>query len=52
MTFDPKALLVLVAFFLLMLMALSSGSAWFHLAEAVVTVLIVLNLFTLSRASR
>jgi hypothetical protein len=50
--FNPKAILVLVAFCLLLLLALSSGSAWIHGGEAIVTVLILLNLFGFAGASR
>ena len=44
MRFNPLALLVLVGFFALLAMALSSGSATMHLAEAGVTVLIAIGL--------
>jgi hypothetical protein len=50
--FHPKAILVLAAFCLLLLLALSSGSAWIHAGEAVVTVLILLNLFGFAGTSR
>jgi hypothetical protein len=44
MRFSPSAFLVLVAFFVLLTLALTSGSATFHIAEAVVTVLIAIGL--------
>ena len=44
MRISPSAFLVLVAFFVLLTLALSSGSATFHIAEAVVTVLIAVGL--------
>ena len=44
MRFNPWALLVFVAFCVLLTMALSSGSATLHIAEAVVTVIIVIGL--------
>lgn len=44
MRFSPLAFLVLVAFFVLLTMALSSGSATTHIAEAVVTVIIAIGL--------
>jgi hypothetical protein len=44
MRFSPLAFLVLVAFCVLLTMALSSGSATMHIAEAVVTVLIAIGL--------
>ena len=44
MRFSPLAFLVLITFFVLLMVALSSGSATFHLAEAIVTVLIVIGL--------
>ena len=40
MHFSLNALLVLVAFWVLLMLALSSGSAAIHVGEAVVTVLI------------
>jgi hypothetical protein len=44
MRFSPWALLVFVTFFALLMFALSSGSATFHVAEAVVTVLIAIGI--------
>jgi hypothetical protein len=44
MRVNPTALLVFVLFCLLLTMALSSSAGWVHVAEAVVSVLIVLNL--------
>ena len=44
MRFNPWAFLVLVAFCMLLAMALSSGSATMHIAEAVVTVLFAIGL--------
>jgi hypothetical protein len=44
MRFNPWALVVLVVFCVLLTMALSSGSATMHIAEAVVTVLIAIGL--------
>jgi hypothetical protein len=44
MRFSPSAFLVLVAFSALLTMALRSGSATMHIAEAVVTVIIVAGL--------
>jgi hypothetical protein len=44
MRFNPLALLVFVGFFALLAMALSSGSATMHLAEAGVTVVIAISL--------
>ena len=54
MRFSPLAFLVLVAFGVLLTMALSSGSATTHIAEAVVTVIIVAGLggYTLKRSHR
>jgi uncharacterized membrane protein YgaE (UPF0421/DUF939 family) len=54
MRFNPWALLVFVAFCVLLTMALSSGSATMHIAEAVVTVIIVAGLggLTLRRSQR
>ena len=52
MQFNPNAMLILAAFCLLLLMALSSGSAWIHGGEVVVTVLILLNVFGFTGASR
>jgi hypothetical protein len=49
MRFNPKALLVFVAFCLLLTMALSSGSGWAHAAEAIASVLILLSLFGFMR---
>lgn len=44
MRFSPTAFLVLVAFFVLLTIALSSGSTTVHFAEAVVTVIILIGL--------
>ena len=44
MRFNPWAFLVFVAFCVLLTMALRSGSATMHIAEAVVTVLIAIGL--------
>ena len=44
MRFNPIAFLVLVAFFGLLTFALSSGSSTFHIAEAIVTILIVIGI--------
>ena len=44
MRFNPIAFLVLVAFFGLLTFALSSGSSTFHIAEAIVTVLIAIGI--------
>jgi hypothetical protein len=44
MRFNPIAFLVLVAFFGLLTFALSSRSSNFHLAEAIVTVLIAIGI--------
>jgi len=44
MRFSLPALLVLVAFFVFLMLALSSGGATFHIAEAVVTVLIAIGI--------
>ena len=44
MRFNPVAFLVLVAFFGLLTLALSSGSSTFHIAEAIVTVLIAIGI--------
>ena len=44
MRFSPSAFVVFVAFCVLLTMALSSGSATMHIAEAVVTVLIAIGL--------
>lgn len=52
MQFHPKAILVLAAFCLMLLLALSSGSAWIYGGEAVVAVLILVNLSGLAGASR
>jgi hypothetical protein len=49
MRFSPKALLVFVAFWVLLAMALSSGSGWAQAAEATASVLIVLSLFGFMR---
>jgi hypothetical protein len=44
MTFNPKALLVLVGFGALLLMASSSNAGgWLHFAEAVSTIVILLG---------
>jgi hypothetical protein len=53
MQFNPKALLVLVGFGMLLAMALSSnGGGWFHFGEAVATAVIVLGLAGLLPGSR
>jgi hypothetical protein len=44
MRFSPSAFVVFVAFCVLLTMALRSGSATMHIAEAVVTVIIVIGL--------
>ena len=44
MRFNPIAFLVLVAFFGLLTFALSSRSSNFHLAEAIVTVLMAIGI--------
>jgi len=44
MQVNPKALLVLVAFFALLALALTSGSSAMHIGEAVATVLIAVGL--------
>ena len=44
MHFSPKALLVFVAFFVMVAMTLfSPGSAWVYIADGVVSVIIVLG---------
>jgi hypothetical protein len=43
MRFSPSAFLVFVTFLALLTWALSSGSATFHIAESVVTVLIAVG---------
>jgi hypothetical protein len=48
MTFNPRALLVLVGFGALLAAATSSnGGAWFHGAEALSTVIILLGIIGL-----
>ena len=49
MRFNPKALLVFVAFCLLLMVALSSGSGWAHAAEASASAFILLSLFGFMR---
>ncbi|HEY2906529.1 MAG TPA: hypothetical protein VGJ29_11570 [Vicinamibacterales bacterium] len=49
MHFNPLALLVFAAFCVLLIVALTSGSAALHAAEAVVTVLIAIGLGTVAR---
>jgi len=44
MRFNPVAFLVLIVFFGLLTFALSSGSSTFHIAEAIVTVLIAVGI--------
>jgi len=45
MKFNPKALLILVGFGVLLAIAVSSnGSSWFRMAEAVTSVLILLGI--------
>jgi hypothetical protein len=44
MRFNPWALVVFVVFCVLLTVALSSGSATMHIAEAVVTVIIAIAL--------
>jgi hypothetical protein len=44
MHFNPKALLIFVAFCLLLVMSLTSGSGWMRAAEAATSVLIALSL--------
>ena len=43
MTLNPAALLVFVGFCLLLILALSGGSATIHAAEAIVTVLMLIG---------
>ena len=44
MQFNPKALLILLGFLVLLVMAMSSnGGGWFHVAEAVASVVILLG---------
>jgi arginine exporter protein ArgO len=44
MTFNPRALLVLIGFAGLVALAVgSNGGAWFHAGEAVATVIILLG---------
>jgi len=44
MQFNPKALLVLFGFLVLLVMAMSSnGGGWFHIAEAAASVVILLG---------
>ena len=44
MQFNPRALLVLVGFGVLLTMAVSSdGGGWFHFAEAIASVVILLG---------
>jgi hypothetical protein len=44
MQFNPKALLVLLGFLVLLVMATSSnGGGWFHVAEAVASAVILLG---------
>ena len=52
MHFSISALLVLVAFWVLLMLALSSGSAAVHVAEAVVTVLIAIGVGGFARKQR
>jgi hypothetical protein len=54
MRFNPWAFVVFVVFCVLLTKALSSGSATMHIAEAVVTVIIVAGLggYTLRRGHR
>ncbi len=53
MQFNPKALLVLIGFFVLLALALSSnGGGWFYLAQAVATVVILFGLVGLLRERR
>lgn len=52
MRFNPRALLVLTAFCLFVLMAVSHGSGWTSAGEAVATVLILLSLAGVMRESR
>jgi hypothetical protein len=49
MHFNPMALLIFVAFCLLVAMALSSGSGWTRAAEATASVLILVSLFGFMR---
>ena len=52
MKFNPKALLVLVGFGVLLTMASSSdGDGWFHFAEVVATVVILLGVAGFLRES-
>lgn len=44
MRFSPYALLIFVTFCVLLVLALSSGSATVHIAEAVVTILIAIGI--------
>jgi hypothetical protein len=50
--FSPAALFVFAMFCALLLLALSSGSASFHIAEAIATVIIALGLFGLRLRGR
>jgi hypothetical protein len=45
MDFNPRALLLLVAFCLLLVMSLTFGSGWMRGAEATASVFIALSLF-------
>jgi hypothetical protein len=47
--FNPKALFLLIGFFMLLALSLSSGSGWMHVAEAITTVLIALGVAGLLR---
>jgi hypothetical protein len=47
--FNPKALLLLIGFFVLLGLSLWSGSGWMHVAEAITTVLIALGVAGLLR---
>jgi hypothetical protein len=53
MQFNPKALLILVGFGVLLTMAVSSnGGPWFHFAEAVSTVVILIGVAGFLNGSR
>jgi hypothetical protein len=53
MKFNPKALLILIGLASLLAVAVSSnGGAWFHFAEAVASVVILLGLAGFLRGGR
>jgi hypothetical protein len=51
MKFNPKALLVLVGFGVLLTLSSSGNGGWFHFAEAVATIIIVLGVAGFLRES-